>query len=376
MGLASIPTAPALGARVPQHATATDRADAQASPPRPQTPKPPFPYRERAAVYDNPVDKTRIAGTLTVPAGTGPHPAVLLLPGSGPLDRDETMLPGHKPFWVIADYLTRRGIAVLRSDDRGVGDSAGDYSAATGEDLADDALAGIAWLRRQPEIDPSRVGLIGHSQGGLLATLAAGRSKNVAFVVLLAAPALPDREAGQQRVADQLRRTGQKEDAIAAAVEAHRLLFERTRSGADDASLRVPLRDLMRATYPLGPLEESALNALVEQQLNRLRWRIVQYFMEYDPRPALRALSVPVLAILGSLDQAVSSRETLGEMRKIWLEAGNSAATVLELYGVNHLFQTVATGHPSEMLKSDETFSPRALEIVTAWLRARTGLDR
>jgi len=180
----------------------------QQTPPRAQTPKPPFPYQIREALYLNPTDNTTHGGTLTIPSSKGRHPAVLLLPGSGPVGRDAEMLPGHKPFWVIADHLARRGFAVLRVDDRGVGKSTGEYFDATGQEFAQDALDAIAWLKQQPEIDPARIGLIGHSQGGMIAPLVAAKTKDVAFVVLLAAPALPDREISALRIKAQMQRDG------------------------------------------------------------------------------------------------------------------------------------------------------------------------
>jgi hypothetical protein len=340
-----------------------------------QTPKPPFPYQVREALFTNPADQTTHGGTLTIPTGKGRHPAVLLLPGSGPLGRDAEMLPGHKPFWVIADHLSRRGFAVLRVDDRGTGKSTGDYAAATSEEFAQDALAALAWLKQQPDIDATRLGLVGHSQGGLVAPLVATKTKDIAFVVLLAVPALPDRENGALRSRAQLQRDGKTTEEIAQALTAFRLLYDRVKAGADDAALRAPLRDLVAATYPLGPLTEEMLNTRVEQQTQRMRTRNVRYFREYDPRAALQQLRVPVLALQGSLDQAVLPRENLEALRKLWREANHQEATIVELYGLSHLFQTVATGHPTEMMQSAETFSPKALELITGWLRARAKLE-
>ncbi len=334
-----------------------------------QTPKPPFPYQVREALYTNPSDNTTHSGTLTIPSSKGRHPAVLLLPGSGPVGRDAEMLPGRKPFWVIADHLSRRGFAVLRVDDRGAGKSTGDYLAATGEEFTQDALAAIAWLKQQPEIDPTRLGLVGHSQGGVLAPLVAAKAKDIAFVVLLAAPALPDRDNGPLRFGVTLRALGKSEDDIARAQTAYRLLVERTVAGADDAALSVPMRELVRLTAP-----ETDVETFVQQQLPRQRSRYVRFFTGHDPRTALRQLRVPVLALHGSLDQAVLPRENLNELRRLLREAGNQQATLVELYGLNHLFQTVATGSPEEMMQSEETFSPQVLEIITAWLRARAKL--
>jgi len=360
-------------------------ADSQASvlqssqreePQRPQTPKPPFPYQEREVTYTNAADKTALAGTLTVPAGKGPHPAALLLPGSGPVDRNETMLPGHKPFMVIADYLTRRGIAVLRTDDRGVGKSGGDYLNATGEDLAGDALAGIAFLKQQPELDAARIGLIGHSQGGGVAAIAAAKSKEVAFVALLAAPALPARELSQLQIRVRLKGNGAAEEEVSKQLMLTHRLFEATQAAAGDDIMRPLLQEMIKAAYPSGGVSEKDLETITAQQLSRLRSANVRYFMFNDPREALRQIRVPLLALNGSLDQAITPEENLGEIGRLTREAKHPDATLLKLYGLNHLFQSAITGAPTEMMQLEETISTKALEIMTAWIRARTKLDQ
>src|SRR5579883_2826453 len=174
---------------------------------RPQEPKKPYPYSEEEVVFDNKTDAVQLAGTLTLPKGGGPFPAVVLITGSGPQDRDETLF-GHRPFLVLADYLTRRGIAVLRVDDRGVGKSTGDFNKATVEDFAKDTFAGLEYLKSRKEIDGKRIGLIGHSEGATVASLLASRSTEVAFIVLMAGPGLKGDELWYSQTALMLKAAG------------------------------------------------------------------------------------------------------------------------------------------------------------------------
>ncbi len=352
----------------PSHTTTADN---------PQTPKPPFPYGQREVSYNNSADNVTLAGTLTVPAGKGPHPAVLLLPGSGPVDRNETMLPGHKPFLVIADYLTRRGVAVLRVDDRSVGGSKGDYMKSTCENFAGDALAAIDFLRKQPDVDKNRIGIVGHSQGAIVAPMAAVQSSDVSFIVMLAAPVLPDRLNSRLRLAANLEAKGASEEEIRRQLDLNRTFHDRLTEGADDASLRPLLRDMIKAGWPAGaPLSQERLDDLVQGQLPRLHTRYVRFLIEHDPREVLRRVRVPVLAINGSFDIAAPARENLGALRKIMQESGNGAATIIELYGVNHLMQTANSTNPLESLKIKETFSPKVLQLMNAWIRLQTGLSQ
>lgn len=353
-------------------------SEAQAvGPPRPQTPKPPFPYTVRQVEYENPVDKTKLAGELTVPEGTGPHPAVLLVTGSGAQDRDETIF-GHKPFLVIADHLTRRGIAVLRVDDRGVGSSSGSLAKVTGKDLANDVLAGVQFLERQPEIDPARVGLIGHSEGGLIALLVASRSKDVACVVLLAAPGRTGSEILLAQNAALLRASGVAEDEIRRHLEAHRAAHERVLADADEETLRAAVRELVRLQLALGsgggPPTDEQLEAGIALGLRQFRSPLLRWFLRHDPRETLAKVRCPVLALAGGLDLQVDPKENLPEIEAALKRAGNPQVAVKELPGLNHLFQEARTGLVQEYLTIEQTMSPAALDEIAAWLRARYGL--
>lgn len=345
-------------------------------PKRPQTPKPPFPYQQREVSYRNESDGTTLAGTLTIPQGGGPHPAAVLISGSGPQDRDETLL-GHKPFLVIADHLTRRGVAVLRVDDRGVGGSSGSVMDSTSEAFAGDAVAGIAFLRQQPEIDAKRIGLIGHSEGGVIAPIVAARSDDVAFIVLLAGTALPGADILKMQMRAILEAAGAPVEAVRRQLEAQAVVIERVLGGAEKDEVRQAVRELVALQMgQQSPAQADASEAIVEQQTANLLSPWFRWFLSYDPRQALRNVRCPALALIGSLDLQVPAERNLPEIEKALREAGNKDVTVKELEGLNHLFQKARTGVPAEYAMIAETFDEDALRLMTDWIRSRTGLDR
>ncbi|MBM4116755.1 alpha/beta hydrolase [bacterium] len=343
-------------------------------PVRPQEPAPPFPYRSEELSFAS--GEIRLAGTLTLPAGEGPFPAALLVSGSGPQNRDEEVF-GHKPFLVIADYLTRAGIAVLRVDDRGVGGSGGSLGEATTAELAEDALAAVRTLRARPEIASARVGIIGHSEGGLIGPLAAARSQEVAFVVMLAGPGVPGGEVLRLQSARILAASGATEAEIQAQSEAMAAMLALIEAEADSAALRAKIEELAAAQVaalpdslrPTGEEVESQL----EQQLAAMNQPWFRYFITYDPRPALRQLRVPVLALIGEHDLQVPPDQNLPAIEQALREGGNRDAEVRELPGLNHLFQPSETGNPAEYATIETTFAPAALAALSDWLRARFG---
>lgn len=350
-------------------------AGEEAGPPRPQTPQPPFPYSEREVAYVNEVDGARLAGTLTVPPGAGPFPAVLLITGSGPQNRDEEIL-GHKPFLVIADHLSRSGIAVLRVDDRGIGESTGDLASATTETFAGDAVAGVAFLAAQPQIDAGAIGLLGHSEGGIVAAMVAAESDAVAFIVLLAGPALPGSELMVIQLEAVQRAIGRPEDNIARQLVAQRRLLELAGAGADLPALTEAVAELTRIQVAAIPEEQRPstedLDPAIEAQAAQLMAPWWRFFINFDPRTALRRVRCPVLALNGGVDTQVPAAANLSGIGAALQDAGNPDVTIEELEGLNHLFQTARTGSPSEYADIEETFSPRALELITAWILERT----
>jgi len=343
---------------------------------RPQTPEPPFPYSEREVSYTNPADDTELAGTLTIPDGQGPFAAALLITGSGAQNRDEELL-GHKPFLVIADHLSRNGIAVLRVDDRGVGGSTGDPAVANTEDFVGDVLTGVAFLSEQPEIDAGRIGLIGHSEGGIVAPMAAARSDDVAFILLLAGPGLPGEELMVMQLAAVQRSIGRPEENVERQMAAQKNLLELAGSGADFAAVRqavAELTEIQLSTAPEGqrPSGEE-LSTAIDREAQGLMAPWWQFFLTFDPRTALREVECPVLALNGTLDTQVPWAENLWAIDDALTEGGNSDFITRELEGLNHLFQSATTGSPTEYMAIEETFSPIALDAMTEWILARFG---
>jgi uncharacterized protein len=324
---------------------------------RPQTPQPPFPYKVEEVSYANAAEPAvRLAATLTTPRSSGPFPAVLLITGSGLQDRDETLFE-HQPFAVLADALTRRGIAVLRVDDRGIGGSSAGPASATTASFATDVAAGVAWLRQRKDIDAKRIGLLGHSEGGLIAPLVASGDPGIAFVVMWAGPAV----SGKELLIDQVR-------ALAAASGAG--AAQAARSG--DVQREV-LNALLGASGFAA--SKTAMNAVLARHgappasdatVTRMDSAWYRYFLTLDAAPALRAVKVPVLALLGGKDQQVSVALNEAPLRAAL--AGNPRASVEVLPGLNHLFQAATTGAPSEYSQIEETINPAALDRMVGWM--------
>lgn len=346
---------------------------------RPQTPKPPFPYEIEDVAFAGGGD-FELAGTLTVPPGPGPHPGVILVSGSGPQDRDETLL-GHKPFAVLADHLTRAGIAVLRYDDRGVGRSGGAFATATSDDLARDAEAALAWLAARGEVDGERVGIVGHSEGGLIAPLVASRSELPAFLVLLAGPGMTGADIIIDQTAAGARAMGVDEAQIAKSQAVNREIFEIVTGEADpavaseevEAVLRRTLAGLTDEERASSGVREGEEEAWIAAQVAQVTGPWFRYFLAYDPIPALEAVQVPVLAVNGELDVQVTPEANLAAIEGALARAGNPDVTVRELPGLNHLFQTATTGSAMEYAQIDETMNPEMMQLVADWIVERFG---
>lgn len=342
------------------------------TPRRPQDPLPPFPYTSEEVTVRS--GELRLAGTLTLPPGEGPFPAALLITGSGPQDRDEALL-GHRPFLVLSDALTRAGIATLRLDDRGVGGSDAGPEPATTAELAEDCLAAVAFLRADPRIRAAQVGLIGHSEGGLIGPLAASRSEGrVAFVVMLAGPGVPGHQVLVAQMAAVARAAGLPAEAIDRQRAAQERLIAHARDGASVDQLRADLRALAEAQLSAGaeappPAE---LERRIDGQLRFFQGRWMRFFLAYDPRPALRELkATPLLALNGELDLQVLADQNLPAIEDALQAAGNPDVTIVRLPGLNHLFQTARSGSPSEYATIEETIAPAVLTRVCEWIQAR-----
>jgi len=341
---------------------------------RPQTPQKPFPYQEEEVSYENTGAGITLAGTLTLPQGEGPFPAALLITGSGAQDRDETIM-GHKPFLVLADHLTRRGIAVLRVDDRGVGGTTGDLSESTTEDLAGDVLTGVSFLKDHQEIDPQRIGLIGHSEGGIIAPMAAARSEDVAFIVLMAGTGLTGEEILYMQSELIARAGGTSEEDIQKSLDEAKRIYSVLKSGQDKMAMEQALRRMYEEDMAKLSEEERKKEELSEEAIEAQFKQILSdwflYFLTHDPRPVLKEVRCPVLALNGEKDLQVPPKENLAEIGKALKAAGNSDVTLKEMPGLNHLFQTAETGAVSEYGKIEESISPAVLQLIGDWILER-----
>jgi pimeloyl-ACP methyl ester carboxylesterase len=340
-------------------------AQPAAEPHRPQDPVKPYPYLEEDVFYANPkAPEVKLAATLALPRGAGPFPVAVLICGSGAHDRDESLL-GHRPFLVISDYLTRHGIAVLRYDKRGVAKSTGNYALATSEDFASDAETGIAYLKTRKEIDPRHIGLIGHSEGGLIAPLIASRNKDVAWIVLLAGPGLRGDEILFLQEALIAKAGGATDEVISKSHAMNSKLFAVVEDEKNPANLKTDLEAAMDADE-LGRMMSAPQKAEAVQQLSS-PW--MREFLTYDPVPALEKTKCPVLALNGEHDLQVPPEQDLAAIKKALQAGSNKDFQTTEMPGLNHLFQHSATGSPSDYQKIDETFSPEALDVMTVWIQ-------
>ena len=338
----------------------------------PQEPKPPFPYDAEEISYTNTDAGVTLAGTFTKPKSAGPFAAVLLITGSGPQNRDEELF-GHKPFLVLADYLTRRGIAVLRVDDRGTAKSTGNFGSATTKDFAGDVRAGISYLKSRPDVNVKKIGLLGHSEGGLIAPMVASESKDVAFIVMMAGPSLTGEEI--LYLQDSLISTamGVPAEEITKELRLNRKLYSLIRMESDTTKLQQGIRSAVRESMTadsatVGKVNEDAVNAAVKQLTSP--W--FRFFVTYDPIPALEKVKCPILALDGSEDLQVPAKENLEGLERAFKASGNKNATAKLLPGLNHLFQKSETGTPLEYGKIEETINPYALKVIGDWIEEVT----
>jgi pimeloyl-ACP methyl ester carboxylesterase len=336
-------------------------AKAAARKPRPQDPAKPYPYREEQVGYDNAVQHVHLAGTLTLPEGKGPFAVVLLITGSGAQDRDETIL-GHKLFWVLADSLSRRGVAVLRVDDRGVGGSTGTFPGSTTADFVTDAQASIAYLRSRPDIDPGRIGLIGHSEGAVIGPIIAADDPSIAFVVMMAGTGVPGRDILLYQQRNAFEQAGAPKAFIERTMGFRKRLYAVLASEVDQATALEQVSDILG--------EEAAAAGADPAKGKRVAPQFVdvwsRWFANFDPATALRRVRVPVLVLNGSKDTQVPPQMNLPAIRAAL--AKDKDVTVIELPGLNHLFQTAGTGQFDEYETIDETIAPVALKTITDWV--------
>jgi uncharacterized protein len=357
-------------------AVSADEFTALVTPARPQNPEPPFPYAIEQVQIPNPAAPgVTLAGTLTIPEGSGPHPAVVLISGSGLQDRDET-IADHKPFWIIADHLSRQGFAVLRYDDRGFAESTGDGAAATMLDFASDAHAALEWLAEHGAVDGKRVGLIGHSEGGVIAPLlAAEHPKQVGFIVLLAGTGVTGSEIIIHQLGLIMRAGGADKALIEREQGAARALHKAVLSNPPEQA-EAALAEVLRERVAELPEDERVavgdFDTMLAAQVAALNSPWMRHFLAYDPIPALKRVKVPVLILFGDKDLQVDPEQNLAPMKKAL--GKNRAVEVVRFPGLNHLFQPATKGSPDEYAIIEQTIAVDVLERMTTWLRATTGL--
>lgn len=348
---------------------------------RPQHPKKPYPYEEQEVSYENKKDGIKLAGSLTLPKGKAPFPAVILITGSGSQDRDETIFE-HKPFLVISDYLTRQGIAVLRVDDRGVGGTSKGSPTETSENYAEDVLAGVDFLKSRKEIDSKQIGLIGHSEGGLIAPMVASKSTDIAFIVMLAGPGLPGDEILKLQGALIARASGVSEQEVAKSRQVNEIIYRIIKEEKDNETAKNKVIEaLKKFRESLSPEEKQiADKELSDEKVVALLKPVTsswfRFFISYDPRPTLKKVKCPVLAVNGEKDLQVPYKEDLTEIEKALKESGNKDFKTQSFPNLNHLFQTCQTGSPSEYGQIEETFSPNALKVIGDWVTSKVTISK
>ena len=329
---------------------------------RPQEPKEPFSYYKENIKFENKSERIFLAGTLTLPKKEGVYPAVILISGSGPQNRNEEIL-GHKPFLVLADYLTKKGFAVLRYDDRGVGKSEGDFSTATSADFATDVESAFAYLKTRKEINTKKIGLIGHSEGGLIASMVASKNKDIRFIILLAGPGLRGDKLLLLQKEKIERAMGTPESEILQGQKVFSELYQMMAEKKEGSQLKNYLtnqKDL--------PLKEGDINAVV----NQLNSNWMRYYINYDPATALSKTKCALLALNGENDLQVAFRENLDTIKNASSKAKNNNTTFKSYPKLNHLFQNSVSGSPSEYQTIEETFSPMVLQDVADWMLLQT----
>jgi uncharacterized protein len=352
---------------------------------RPQTPKPPFPYNSDDVVYMNADKSLQYGATLTYPktdsinlsANAKTYPAVLLITGSGQQDRDENLFD-HKPFAIIADYLTRNGFAVLRVDDQGIGKSTGNFGQATTADFAKDVEASLDFLEKQSMVNKEKIGLIGHSEGGMIAPMVADERKEIEFIVLLAGPGIPIIDLMQQQMEAVSLSEGSSPAEAKAGGQLMHIVWEEAVKNEDSATTVKNIRmkiDTWSKTLDTGTLAKikknntSAINSQIAQAMSLLNGKWYKYFISFNPQPYLQKLNCKVLALNGSKDVQVVAEPNLNGIRSSLKKSKSPEYEVIEIPGLNHLFQTCIKCSPSEYNDLEESFSPKALDIMGNWLQ-------
>lgn len=342
---------------------------------RPQEPQKPFSYYSEDITFKNSKANIQLSGTLTLPKKEGIFPVVILISGSGPQNRDEELL-GHKPFLVIADYLTKNGIGVLRYDDRGVAQSKGDFKTATSADFATDVESAIEYLKTRKEINKKKIGLVGHSEGGIIAPMVTTKCKDVSYIVLMAGTGIQGNKLlllQQELIA---KANGVADSDIKKSMQTNSKLFQLIINSSNNEKLKTDLTSLINETITNDTSakipSEMTKEEFVSMQVTQIASPWMQYFIKFNPATTLAKVKCPVLAINGQKDLQVPPKENLSAIKNALLKAGNKNVTTKEFVNLNHLFQECKTGSPTEYSEIEQTISPLVLEEITKWIKLQT----
>lgn len=330
----------------------------------------PYPYYSEDITFENTKDKIELSGTLTMPTKEGVYPAVVLISGSGPQNRDEELM-GHKPFLVLADQLTRNGIAVLRFDDRGIGESEGDFKTAITPDFAADVESAILYLQTRKEIHKKKIGLIGHSEGGIIAPMVACINKDIRFIILLAGTGIPGSELLLLQKELIERASGVSEADIENGQKINKGAFDIISKSSDTEKLAGDTKLYFEQILNDSPdLKPSGMNEedFVKMAVQQLSSPWIQFFVKYNPAIILEKVKCPVLAINGEKDLQVPSKVNLTAIKNGLEKGRNKQVAIKEFPNLNHLFQECKTGSPDEYANIEQTFSPIVLTEITHWI--------
>lgn len=342
---------------------------------RPQEPQKPYPYDSEEVSFQNTNANISLAGTLTIPKEEGVFPAVILISGSGAQNRDEELF-NHKPFLVLSDYLTKNGFAVLRYDDRGTAQSTGDFASATTEDLASDVESAIVYLKTRKEIDIKKIGLLGHSEGGIIAPMVAAKSKEIGFIILLAGTGIRGDKLLLMQQELLAKASGQSEEVIQETKKVNTKVFDIVVKSNNSNTLRTELTTFLNENLKNNPNQEIPQGMTAEQyvelQVNQISNPWLEFFIKYDPSDALTKVTCPVLAINGGKDLQVPAKENLNAIENALKKGKNKNVTIKEFPNLNHLFQECSTGLPNEYSTIEQTISPKVLQEIAQWISMQT----
>lgn len=337
---------------------------------RPQEPSPPFDYEEIATSFGSADNQIMLTGTITKPKGPGPFPSVVLVSGSGPQNRNGEIF-GHQPFWVIADYLTSNGILVFRYDERGVGDSEGDFAKATSYDLKEDAANAVAHLRKFPFVDQSQVGIIGHSEGGMIGWMLAAAETNLNFLVALAGPVVPVDEFLEQQTLDVLKSVGASQEWIDQRLTLNKKVYNTVKNTEQFSELEGNLEKMVQEHLASLGVDESSLEAETSAIMKAFGPSVTPWFFEFlkfSSQPFIEQIRIPVFAAFATKDIQVNASANAKALRAMTDQ--NDLFEIFIYPGLNHLFQATETGELSEYAFNPETFNETVLEDMVNWIKS------